>query len=168
MKYIFFALLLFIITTVQAQVPERSKDNSGNVIIKGFIQKADLGDSTFKWFAKGQQSYTPDAATVAAFRAQKDSVHILAFGGTWCGDTKEILPHVMEVLDSAGWAANRFTLVGVDRAKKAQNNLTEIFGVTHVPTFILFKNGKEIGRTVEYGKIGMPERELAQMLMRKP
>ena len=40
----------------------------------------------------------------------------------------------------------------------------EAFAVTNVPTFIVMKNGKEIGRVVEYGKTGMPEKEVAQII----
>jgi hypothetical protein len=33
-----------------------------------------------------------------------------------------------------------------------------------VPTFIVLKNGKEIGRVVEYGKFGMPDKEIGEIV----
>jgi hypothetical protein len=40
-------------------------------------------------------------------------------------------------------------------------------GVYNVPTMIVMKNGKEIGRVVEYGKYGIYDRELGEILTGK-
>jgi thiol-disulfide isomerase/thioredoxin len=145
--------------------PEVTVEANGTKVIKGFISKNDLvSDSSFKWFAENQKTFTPNAAAVQSLSAAKDSIYILAFGGTWCGDTKQILPQVYMTLDAAGFPANHFTLLGVDRGKKTINNLSESFNVTHVPTFIVLKNGKEIGRVVEYGKMGMPDKEIGEIV----
>jgi len=34
-----------------------------------------------------------------------------------------------------------------------------------VPTFIIVKNGREVGRVVEYGKTGNIEKELGEIVM---
>jgi hypothetical protein len=36
--------------------------------------------------------------------------------------------------------------------------------LAHTPTFIVLKNGKEVGRVVEYGKNGQWETELAEIV----
>ena len=36
--------------------------------------------------------------------------------------------------------------------------------ITNVPTIIVMKNGKEIGRVVEYGKTGKWDKELAEIV----
>ena len=99
-----------------------------------------------------------------AFTANKDTIHILAFGGTWCGDTKYILPKFFALTDAAGFPQSRVTLLGVDHSKKTIQHLAEAFEVTNVPTFIVMKNGKEIGRVVEYGKYGMFDKELGEII----
>ena len=162
-----FLTAAFLITTMAAfaQPATATIEANGTKILKGFITKNELAnDTSFKWFAENQMSHKPDTATVNKIRNAKDSFYILAFGGTWCGDTKHILPQVYNTLDAAGFSQDRMTLIGVDRSKKTINNLTEIFGVTNVPTFIIMKNGKEIGRVVEYGKMGMPDKEIAQIV----
>jgi thiol-disulfide isomerase/thioredoxin len=158
----------FIAVAASAQLPEISKDSLGNKIIKGFMTKQDLAtDSAFQWFAKNQQGYTPYASSVDAFKKAKDSIHILAFGGTWCDDTKYILPKFFALADAAGFSQDHITMLGVDRNKKTVNHLAEAFNVTLVPTFIVLKNGKEIGRVVEYGKIGMVDKELGEIVAGK-
>ena len=53
---------------------------------------------------------------------------------------------------------------GVNRAKKTLASFTDAFNITNVPTIIVMKNGKEIGRVVEYGKTGNWDKELAGIL----
>ena len=127
-------------------------------------QKDLATDSSFTWFAQNQQGYVPDQGGLQAFKKNKDSVHILAFGGTWCDDTKLILPRFYALTKAAGFPDEHITLVGVDRSKKTLHHLTEAFGVTHVPTFIVLKNGKEVGRVVEWGKYGQVDKELGEII----
>jgi len=151
-----------------AQPAEVSKDASGNKIVRGFMTQKDLAtDSAFQWFATNQKGFTPQTAAVEAFKNAKDSIHILAFGGTWCDDTKYLLPKFFALADAAGFPQERITMLGVDRNKKTVNHLSEAFNVTLVPTFIVLKNGKEIGRVVEYGKYGMVDKELGEIVAGK-
>lgn len=144
---------------------EISREPGGTKIIKGFIVKKDLAtDTAFAWYAQNSKGYTPTADIMRQYTANKDSVNLIIFAGTWCGDTKNLLPKFFATTDAAGFPENRITLIGVDRSKKTLYNLTEAFGVANVPTFIVMKNGKEIGRVVEYGKIGAPDKEVAQII----
>jgi thiol-disulfide isomerase/thioredoxin len=124
-------------------------------------------DSSFKWFKENQQGYTPDQNALQRLRANKDSINIIAFGGTWCEDTHYILPKFFVLADAAGLSPERITLLGVDHDKKTIQHLSEAFDITNVPTIIVMKNGKEIGRVVEYGHTGLFDRDLAEILGKK-
>jgi len=165
-----FVLAVFSASLVFAQpAVEISRDQeNGSKVLKGFIAKKDLvTDTAFSWFVQGQKEFTPNADVVKKYAANKDSINILVFGGTWCGDTKHLLPNFIATTDAAGLPASHLTLIGVDRNKKTLFNLSETFNITNVPTFIVLKNGKEICRVVEYGRIGAPEKEIAEMLSKK-
>jgi thiol-disulfide isomerase/thioredoxin len=168
MKHILLiALVVFSAQVVWAQT-EVSRDDNGNKILKGFITKQQLAtDTAFTWFAQNQQGYTPDQNALQSLRANKDSVNIIAFGGTWCGDTKNILPKFFVLADAAGLSQERITLLGVDHSKKTIQHLSEAFGITNVPTIIVMKNGKEVGRVVEYGHTGLFDKDLAEILSKK-
>lgn len=166
-RILFIAAAVFSMSNALAQ-SEISWDGSGNKIIKGFMSKQQLvTDTAFAWFAQNQQGYTPNQNALQAFRANKDSISIIAFGGTWCGDTRYVLPKFFALTDAAGVSPDRITLIGVDRNKKTLHHLAEAFDVTLVPTIIVMKNGKEIGRVVEYGKSGMFDKELGEILLKK-
>jgi len=69
--------------------------------------------------------------------------------------------------DAAGLSQDRITLLGVDHNKKTIQHLSETFGITNVPTIIVMKNGKEVGRVVEYGHTGLFDKDLAEILSKK-
>ncbi|SHF67094.1 thioredoxin family protein [Flavisolibacter ginsengisoli] len=167
-KILLLTAILFSTCIVFAQSAEISHDPEGNKIIKGFISRQELAnDSSFTWFLQNQKDYTPDQSALKALRANKDSINIIAFGGTWCSDTKYILPKFYVLSDASGLSPDRITLIGVDHNKKTIQHLSEAFNVINVPTFIVMKNGKEIGRVVEYGTTGMFDRELGQIIAGK-
>jgi thiol-disulfide isomerase/thioredoxin len=109
--------------------------------------------------------YTPDPAMIAGIGARAGNVTVLAIVGTWCIDTKRMLPPFFAVLDAAQLPESIVTIVGVDRTKKDAEGLTEKWGVTRVPTFIFFRRGEEIGRVVEKLAAGTTlEREMLRVL----
>lgn len=166
-QFILAAIVVFSAQVALAQT-EISRDASGNKILKGFISKQELAtDTAFTWFAQNQQGYTPNQDALQALKANRDSINIIAFGGTWCGDTKYILPKFFVLADAAGLSPDRITLIGVDHSKKTIQHLSEAFGIINVPTIIVFKNGKEVGRVVEYGHSGMFDKDLGEILTGK-
>ena len=165
-KTFFLASILLVSQYLFAQPSlEVTRDTDGTKILKGFINKKELAaDTAFTWYAQNVKSFTPNADVVKQYNTNKDGVNFIVFGGTWCGDTQALLPKFFATTDAAGVPENRFTLIGVDRSKKTLFNLTEAFAVTNVPTIIVMKDGKEVGRVVEYGRTGMPEKEVAEMI----
>jgi thiol-disulfide isomerase/thioredoxin len=84
--------------------------------------------------------------------------------GTWCEDSHYIIPKFYSLLDAAGFSTNQVTLIGVDRQKKTFSHLAEALNITNVPTIIVMKNGKELGRVVEFGKYGLFDKELGEII----
>ncbi len=134
-------------------------------VLRGIVNKYLLqNDSSFTWYNSSRNSYRPDTATLNAFERAKDKVQIVVFGGTWCEDTQYVLPKFFKLQEQSGFPDNRVTMFGVNREKKSLESIAEAFGVTNVPTIIILKNGKELGRVVEYGKTGKWDKELADIL----
>jgi thiol-disulfide isomerase/thioredoxin len=144
---------------------EISKDADGTKVLKGIITKDLIAkDSSFKWFAENQKGFVPNSDAVTALKNKGSQLQFIVFGGTWCDDTKNLLPKYYSWLAAAGFPEDRVTLIGVDRSKKTLSHLAEALGIINVPTFIVLKDGKEIGRVVEFGKYGAPDKELGEMI----
>lgn len=134
-------------------------------VLRGIINK-DLikNDTAFAWYKSSQSYYNPDTATINAFKRANGKYHFVVFGGTWCEDTQFILPKFFKLQELSGLADDAISLFGVNRAKNSLGNITKAFDVTLVPTIIVMKDGKEMGRVVEYGKTGKWDKELTDIL----
>jgi len=134
-------------------------------ILRGIINKYLVqNDSTYRWYNSSQGIYKPDTATLSTFARNKDKVQFVVFGGTWCEDTQFVLPKFFKLQEMSGVPDNTITFFGVNRAKKSLASIADAFNVKLVPTIIIMKEGKEIGRVVEYGKTGKWDKELADIL----
>jgi thiol-disulfide isomerase/thioredoxin len=157
-------LTINIIAMAQKTYTETIEDN-GTKIIKGMLSKEVLQyEPKFTWFAANEKGYVPNAATVNALKINGSKIQILAFGGTWCEDTQNIIPKFYALLTAAGFNQSQLTLWGTDRAKKTYGNLAEALGITNVPTFIIMQGGKELGRVIEYGKTGQWDKEIGEIV----
>jgi thiol-disulfide isomerase/thioredoxin len=169
MKKILLALIIILmaITDVQAQTPYTNTINDRKeTILNGIITKYAIvnNDVLSVWYNPSKASYTPAAATLLAMQQAKGKIQFVVFGGTWCEDTQNILPKFFKLQEQAGIDDNSISFYGVDRAKKTLGNLNDAFKITNVPTIIVMKDGKEIGRVVEYGKTGKWDVELAALV----
>jgi thiol-disulfide isomerase/thioredoxin len=84
--------------------------------------------------------------------------------GTWCEDSHFIIPRLFELSEASGFSNDKITLIGTDRYKKTLSHLSEALNVNNVPTIMIMKKGKELGRIIEYGKTGMFEKDLIEII----
>lgn len=153
--------------TANAQSPFTCIVDSNKVtILNGILHKNDIAtNAAFKgWYSGNQYAYIGDTSVTNIMAATNNKVQYVIFGGTWCEDTQSILPKFFKLQEQSGLSENNISLYGVDRNKKTLGNITAAFKITNVPTIIVMKDGKEIGRVVEYGKTGKWDTELAQIL----
>lgn len=152
----------------QAQVGfEVLKDSvTGEKMLEGPIHKKDISqDPEFKWYVESQSIYTePNAEAVKALAENKDSIYFIIFGGTWCEDTHFVVPKFFRIQEAAHFPEDHIAMFAVDRNKKTLNPIAEAMNVHNIPTIIVMKDGKELGRVVEYGKTGYWDKELAEVI----
>jgi hypothetical protein len=141
-------------------------DNDGSRILKGIISREQVEKDTSyaKWWDNSLRGYSANSDAVSILRHNKDSIQLVAFMGTWCDDSHFIIPKFYNMLDQAGFSKDKVSLIGVDRAKKTLGYLSEALNVKNVPTVIVMRGGKEIGRVVEYGKYGLIDKEIGEII----
>ena len=160
-------LLLFTTTSLSQAQYEISKDpkHPEVKVLRGIINKYLVqNDSSFNWYNSNQKIYGPDTAVLNALERTKGKIQFVVFGGTWCEDTQFVLPRFFKLQEMSGVKDDMITFFGVNREKRALGNIAEAFGITNVPTIIAMKDGRELGRIVEYGKTGKWDKELAELL----
>jgi thiol-disulfide isomerase/thioredoxin len=120
------------------------------VMLTGQKNKADLQQAPYNaWFTPGFENYVPNPETIAALKNITDDITIKIFMGTWCEDSQNQVPHFYQVLKQIHFDENKVILITVDRSKTTPDHLEAGLNITNVPTFIIYKNGKEIQRIVE-------------------
>lgn len=149
----------------QTTLYEVRPDSIENKMLVGIVPlDAIKNDTGFVWYAQALKYYKPYAPLVQALKEKSEQLSLLFFAGTWCHDSQQVMPKYFSCIEAAGFSENRYTIVSTDRQKKTVANLHQLFGIVNVPTVIVLKNGKEVGRIEEYGKTGLPDRELATLL----
>lgn len=132
---------------------------------KGIYNREILNDTTkYDWFALEYKWYTTNHFSTDRLNEYLTPAHeFLVFGGTWCGDTKNLLPKFYKILDTLA-APPKVTLVLVDMNKHSGTGLEKQYNIEYVPTFIILKDGKEVGRVVETIKRPDLETDLADIV----
>lgn len=153
------------IATTPKFEPYETLMDGGAKVLKGLLNRQIIeGDTTYKWFKQNYALGAADASAVDAFTKNGSKFQMVVFGGTWCEDTQNLLPAFYRLVDKSGYKESSITLIGVNRQKQTLDNLSNAFHITNVPTFIVMKDGKEVGRVVEYGKTGQMDKELGEIV----
>lgn len=164
-KYFLLLVLLFSLSAIAQNQYEVLVEHPNEKSLKGIISRQVLtSDTSFKWYNENLKGFTVRPDAKEALGKNKDSVQLLVFMGTWCEDSHFVIPKLYSTTDAAGFPESNITLIGVDRKKTTLGHLTEALNVKNVPTIIVMKNGKELGRVVEYGKYGLFDKELAEIV----
>ncbi len=100
------------------------------------------------WFIPEYENYTPFSKTIDQLSKKQKGVEVVVFMGTWCSDSRMQVPAFFRILDMLD-LMGKTSIIAVDEDKQTPSGSATANNITHVPTFIFYKNGKEINRIVE-------------------
>lgn len=135
-------------------------------VLTGLCNRDGLKSNLFKTYYESEYTaYTPDASTIASLKTvmANKNITVTIVMGSWCGDSQEQVPRFYKIIDALGYADTNVTLYCVDRTKKTDKGETDNLNITLVPTFIFYKDGKEIGRITETPKMTL-EKDLLEII----
>ena len=132
-------------------------DQKGNEVLLGEINKLGLTQNTFNsWFSKNHEDYLVNKAVAKKLKDSLKQYEIKVFLGTWCGDSKKEVPRFYKVIEAAKFPKSQLQVIAVNRTKEAYkqspNHEEKGLNIHRVPTFIIYKDGKEVNRIVEHPK----------------
>lgn len=85
-----------------------------------------------------------------------DGAEVIVFMGTWCSDSRRELARLWRALDDIGADhPGELRYIGVDRDKQEPSALVDGYDLLYVPTFIVRRDGHEVGRIVEESPSGI-------------
>jgi len=154
MKHIIFILTAFILFSScslnknKTIYNERTKKD---ILIGECNREALTGTPFNEWFNPKYEAYNPDKSVIQKLKASENlqNTDIFIIMGTWCGDSRRELPRFYKIIDELGFPDSKVKIVAVDTKKKSGNKILDGLEFTRIPTFIFYRNNKEIGRIVE-------------------
>src|SRR5688572_14831001 len=119
MKKLYFLITsMLVLAAASAQTQYEVIKEGDTKILKGIISKDLISkDSSFTWYKQNQQGFTANSQAVASLKAKGSDIEFIVFGGTWCDDTRVLLPKYFSWLEASGFPQEKVTLIGVDRNK---------------------------------------------------
>ncbi|KAB1160368.1 tetratricopeptide repeat protein [Tenacibaculum aiptasiae] len=157
MKKILLGSFFLISCIISAQqINKTTLDSKGRVMLLGKTNKKAFETKDFSWFQKNYEDYITNKDVINEFKEQLKDYTIKVFYGSWCGDSKRGIPKFYKVLDEAGYDLKNLEAIAVDRKpeayKASPNGEEKGLNIHRVPTFIFYKNNREVGRIVESPK----------------
>lgn len=139
-------------------------EQTDELMLLGRHSRMVLLDSSFvDWFDIEYKYYLPQDSTLSLIKDKMDEISITVVMGTWCEDSRREVPHFFKIVDAFKFDETKIDLICVDRSKVGLTDEVDGMGINFVPTFIFYREGKEIGRIIET-PFETLEKDLAEIL----
>lgn len=163
--FIKIAIIISVITFSSCSIFNKNK--TAKMELNGITNQADLtGNKKITWFDEEYKNYIPNQVIINSLKPLKNEIKVLVIAGSWCGDTQRELPRFFKITNEIGVPNNNIEMIMVDENKKTAAFNISVIQVTNIPTFIFFKDGKELGRIIEKPLVTL-EHDLAKLLQIK-
>lgn len=132
--------------TVETTMTEHEEEK----ILVGDLTYDDIISTLPRWEAQDKAvELNPDE--ISRLSEVGRQVEVVCYLGTWCPDSRGAVPHFTRALEIADNPNISYKIIGLNRDKedppghRAMKN-----DIQRVPTFLVYENGEEIGRLIEY------------------
>lgn len=148
---IFILSLLILVSCKTKQDMNKTVPYEDTVILLGTVDEEGFKQEPFNvWYNTNYSEYKVDEALVDELKSLSKDIDIKTFMGTWCEDSQRETPNFNKLLDAIDFREKDHSLYALSREKTTPQQFENDLNITNVPTFIFYKDGKEINRIVEY------------------
>lgn len=152
MKPVIALLFYFLSSNVfsQSVFEIQTDEKSGKPMLVGTITRGEIQKTAFnEWWSEEYNKYEVDVLTADELIPLLGEIKIMIIAASWCGDSREQIPHLYKVLDYLAFPEEDIKLVFVNRDKTGLADEVEDLIVDFVPTIIFYKDKTELGQIVE-------------------
>jgi hypothetical protein len=135
-------------------------------ILLGYFDRNVLQDTSFSWwFNSVYDMKEVDSTTASTFINKIDNISIIIVMGTWCSDSRSVVPKLFKILDYIKFPEDKISLIAVGRKKKSLGHEIDNLKIDLVPTIIFYRKQQEIGRIIESPAESL-EKDIAKILLK--
>lgn len=122
---------------------------TGQKILIGRVMRNDFSDSS--WYRENYGLYNPTEKLIRQIDSLSNMDSVVVYFGSWCSDSQMWVPMFLHIVDKTT-LKNHVSLVALPRSRGWRKQLTGGLDIDRVPTFVFYRDGKEIGRIEEEPK----------------
>ena len=112
------------------------------------------------------ERYKPDSEIIAKLNTIKDSVLVDVFMGMWCHDSKREIPAFFKIMESIDNPLITANYTALEYRRRGPKDIIKENNIKRTPTFIIYKNGKEVGRIIEEVEVSV-ESDLYEIIIKE-
>ncbi|XWN36547.1 MAG: thioredoxin family protein [Balneola sp.] len=147
-----FSLLFALAVSVQAQ----------NQYLSGPVTEAQIRE--VKIFDLYTERYKPDLEIISKLNAVEDSILVDVFMGMWCHDSKREIPAFFKIMETINNPLINANYTALEYKRRGPKEIIKTNNIKRTPTFIIYKNGIEVGRIIEEVKVSV-ESDLYEIIV---
>ncbi|HKK25571.1 MAG TPA: thioredoxin family protein [Gracilimonas sp.] len=157
----FFILLICFLLLVNQE--GKAQDKRGYLI--GEVTPAQIveNDRIFEVYV---ERYNPDPLSLDYLESVEEKYIVMVFFGSWCRESIKYIPGLVKTILELRNDQIEYSFIGVGEQKKMPDEFLNVFDIEYIPTVVVQKDGKELGRIVERPQLPI-ETELVQILKRR-
>jgi hypothetical protein len=126
-----------------------------DVVLVGEVTREQVEESVSDW-VQAEVEATPDKTASQALTALQTKAEVTVYLGTWCDDSRREIARLWRASDFGGGVLPfKVTYVAVDREKKEPADRLAGVDLQYVPTVVVKRGGREVGRIVETSPHGI-------------
>ena len=166
MRNILFTISIFALFTISCSTQKtvttktnKSQSTINNVVIDPDINREillgyvnDEGLKNYTVFTNADvyyKEYNIDTSLAEIINKNSNDISIKVIFGSWCGDSKRNVPAFQKIVEVSNFDKSKIEYIAVNRKKKVGSVDIASLDIKRVPTFIFYRNDKEIGRIIE-------------------
>jgi len=164
-KFYFISLVL-VLSGCQQKMNQEIVSYEGEKILVGLIDLEGLSAEPYSfWFNENYQNYVVDESTLDGVDLQ--GVNIILFLGTWCSDSQLQVPQFYKILTYLNYDKKGLQMISLEKLENGDlispQHEEEGLDIGFVPTMIFYRDGKELGRIIEFPKESL-EADMARIV----
>lgn len=149
MKNISSILFSFIVVVLSACANSESENSS--MVIGEIGQQQLLSD--YQYFQQSYRMYSLSEEEVLEIKRWPKGLHVEVYFGSWCHDSQREVPRFLKILNETAGMSSR--LIGLDYKKSEPKGTAKNHNIKYTPTFIVYRDNKELGRIIERPKVSI-------------
>jgi Thioredoxin len=157
---VLYSILFFSLVSVSLFPQDKNykthDSESDEPMLLGYCNLDAFKDTSFSWWWNSEYLiYNVDSLSAEKLKVPMKDTKITVVMGSWCSDSRTWVPEFFKIIDLIKYPSDSIKIICVDRDMHGRNDEVKNLNIEKVPTFIFYRDNKELGRIIEEPKASL-------------